>query len=117
MVVEDKQNGPFGGKLLFAIADEEQGLVSKRAKELAPKVDAVVVMAGYLPAEESEGGDRTFGLPYGQHRMISDLHALNKNVIVSITSGGNVDSEAWFNDAPVMLENWYAGQAGGTALA
>ncbi len=117
VVVEDKQNGPFGGKLLFAIADEEQGLVSKRAKELAPKVDAVVVMAGYLPAEESEGGDRTFGLPYGQRRMISDLHALNKNVIVSLTSGGNVDSADWFNDAPVMLENWYAGQAGGTALA
>jgi len=117
VVVEDKQNGPFGGKLLFGIAEEEQGLVSKRAKELAAKVDAVVVMAGYLPAEESEGGDRTFGLPYGQHRMISDLHAINKNVIVSITSGGGVDSQAWFADAPAMLETWYAGQEGGRALA
>ncbi len=114
--MEDKQNGPFGGKLLFAIT-EEQGLLSKRAKDLAAKVDAVVVMAGYAPAEESEGGDRTFELPYGQHRMISDLHAINKNVIVSITSGGNVDSSAWFADAPAMLETWYAGQAGGQALA
>ncbi len=117
VVVEDKQNGPFGGKLLFGIAEEEQGLVSKRAKELAAKVDAVVVMAGYLPTEESEGGDRTFGLPYGQHRMISDLHAINKNVIVSITSGGGVDTSAWFSDAPVLLETWYAGQEGGKALA
>ncbi len=116
VVVEDKQNGPFGGKLLFAIADE-QSLVSKRAKELAAKVDAVVVTAGYLPAEESEGGDRTFGLPYGQDRMIAELHAANKNVIVDVTSGGNVDSSAWLADAPAMLETWYAGQAGGQALA
>ncbi len=117
VVVEDKQNGPFGGKLLFAVAEEEQGLVSKRAKELAAKVDAVVVMAGFSTAEESEGGDRSFGLPYGQHRMISDLHAINKNLILSVTSGGGVDTSAWFNDAPAMLETWYAGQEGGRALA
>ncbi len=117
VVVEDKQNGPLGGKLSFGIAEEEQGLVSKRSKELAAKVDAIVVMAGFDHDSEGEGGDRSFGLTYGQHRMISDLHAINKNVIVSITSGGNVDSSAWFADAPAMLETWYAGQAGGQALA
>ncbi len=117
VVVEDKQNGPLGGKLQFAIADEEHGLVSARSKELAAKVDAIVVMAGFSPDSESEGGDRTFGLPYGQHRMISDLAAINKHVIVSVTSGGNVDSEAWLPDAAALLETWYAGQEGGRALA
>ncbi len=117
VVVEDKQNGNFGGTLKFALAEEEQGLVSKRAKELAGKVDAVVVMAGFDHDSESEGGDRTFGLPYGQHRMISDLHAINKNLILTVTSGGNVDSSAWIDDAPAMLEAWYAGQEGGRALA
>ncbi len=117
VVVEDKQNGPFGGKLSFGIADEEQELVSKRAKELAGKVDAVVVMAGFDHDSESEGGDRSFSLPYGQHRMISDLAAINKNVITVVTSGGNVDSQAWLKDTKALLETWYAGQEGGRALA
>jgi beta-glucosidase len=92
-------------------------VVSPRALALASKVDAVVVAAGFAPESESEGGDRTFSLPYGQDQLINAMAAANPHTIVAVTSGGNVDSAAWIGHVPALLETWYSGQAGGTALA
>ena len=116
IVVEAKQGGLFGGHLRFGIASAN-ALVNPRASQMAAKADVVVVAAGFDHASESEGGDRTFALPFGQDQLIEAMAAANKKTIVAITSGGNVDSEAWLNKVPAMLETWYAGQSGGTALA
>jgi beta-glucosidase len=116
VVVEEKQNFAVGGKLRFAIVPEEK-IVSERAKELAAKADVVLVAAGFDQDSESEGGDRTFALPYGQDELIQAMAAANKKVIVTVTSGGNVDSNAWLDRVPVLLETWYGGQDGGRALA
>jgi beta-glucosidase len=114
-VVEEKQNFPVGGKLRFAIVREEK-VVSERAKALAVKADVVVVAAGFDKDSESEGGDRTFALPYGQDELIQAMTAANKKVIVVVTSGGNVDSNAWLDRVPALLEAWYGGQDSGKAL-
>src|SRR5207248_2469588 len=66
---------------------------------------------------ESEGADRTFRLPPGQERLIQDIAAANRNTIVVITSGGSVDMTSWLDRVPVVIETWYPGQEGGTALA
>jgi beta-glucosidase len=116
VVVEEKQNFAVGGKLRFAIVPEEK-IVSERAKELAAKADVVLVAAGFDQDSESEGGDRTFALPYGQDELIQAMAAANKKVIITVTSGGNVDSNAWLDRVPVLLETWYGGQDGGRALA
>ncbi|HEX6772509.1 MAG TPA: glycoside hydrolase family 3 C-terminal domain-containing protein, partial [Acidobacteriaceae bacterium] len=116
LVVEEKQTFPVGGKLRLAIVSEDT-IVSERAKELAAKADVVVVAAGFDQDSEGEGGDRTFTLPYGQDELIQAMVAANKKVIVAVTSGGNVDSSAWLDGVPAVLETWYAGQEGGTALA
>ena len=116
VVVEDRSNHPISGRLRFAIVDEKK-VVDARAVEMAAKADVVVVAAGFQSESESEGGDRTFALPYGQDQLIEAMAAANKKVIVDVTSGGNVDSEAWLAKVPALLESWYAGQAGGTALA
>lgn len=116
IVAEDWQDGFLGGHFLVAIAPEGS-LVSERAKHLAAKADAVIVAAGYNSDSESEGGDRTFALPYGQNELIAAMAAANKKTIVDITSGGNVDSTTWIDRVPAVLESWYPGQEGGTALA
>lgn len=116
IVVEDSKHAPVGGRLRFGIIAEDK-VVSAKAKELAAKVDAVLISAGYDADSESEGGDRTFNLPFGQDQLIRELAAANKKTIVTITSGGNVDSTAWIDQVPAYLEAWYAGQSGGTALA
>ena len=45
------------------------------------------------------------------------MTAANKNTIVVVTSGGGVDMSEWVDQAPALVEAWYAGQEGGTALA
>jgi beta-glucosidase len=116
IVVEDVQRSPFLGRLRLAIADQRE-LGSDAAKRLAAKADAVVVAVGFNRDSEGEGADRTFFLPIGQDALIREMASQNKNVIVSITSGGAVDSAGWIDQVPACLEQWYPGEQGGTALA
>ncbi|HEU5340092.1 beta-glucosidase H [Edaphobacter sp.] len=116
VVVEDAHRTRWGGRIRFGIIDENK-IVDERAKKLAAKADVVVIAAGFDAESESEGSDRTFDLPFGQDQLIRTLAAINKKTIVTVTSGGNVDSESWLAKVPVYMENWYGGQDGGTALA
>ena len=86
-------------------------------KSLAAAADAVVLCVGFNPETEGEDADRTFGLPPGQDALIRDIAAVNKNVIVVITAGGNVDMTGWIDRVPAILHAWYPGQEGGAALA
>jgi len=92
-------------------------LVRSEAKTLAQRADAVILAVGFDPASEGESGDRTFQLPPGQDELIGEIAALNKNSVVVVTSGGGVDMAAWVDHVPALLEAWYPGQEGGTALA
>jgi len=92
-------------------------IVDPEAKKIAKKADAVIVAVGFDPETESEGADRTFALPAGQDELIQEIAAANKNVIVVVTSGGNVDMNQWIDKVPGLIEAWYPGQEGGTALA
>ncbi|HKE55679.1 MAG TPA: glycoside hydrolase family 3 C-terminal domain-containing protein, partial [Pyrinomonadaceae bacterium] len=108
--------GPFGARLRLGIVPAGK-FVSEEAKKLATKVDAVVVAAGFDPETESEGADRSFALPPGQNELIQEMASANKNTVVVITSGGSVDMTSWVDRVPALLEAWYPGQQGGTALA
>jgi beta-glucosidase len=92
-------------------------VVDPEASVIASKADAVIVAVGFDPTTEGEGSDRTFHLPIGQDELIQAMLAANKNVIVVITSGGGVDMSSWVEHTPAILESWYSGQEGGTALA
>jgi len=91
--------------------------VSDNAKKLAADADVVVVAAGFDAETEAESADRTFRLPLGQDELIQEMAAANKNTIVVMTSGGSVDMNAWLNRVPALVQAWYPGQEGGTALA
>jgi beta-glucosidase len=117
ILLEQKgRSGWFGVRFKFGIA-AHGSFVSPEAKKIAAGADAVVIAAGFDYESESEGADRTFALPPGQDELISEIAAVNKNTIVAVTSGGNVDSTKWLDRVPVLLEAWYPGQEGGTALA
>ncbi|MBV8673812.1 MAG: glycoside hydrolase family 3 C-terminal domain-containing protein [Acidobacteriaceae bacterium] len=95
-------------------ADE---IVPPEVIKLASSADVALVAAGFDPTTESEGFDRTFGLPWGQDELIQSVAAANKNTIVTITAGGGVDTRKWLASVPALVHNWYPGQEGGTALA
>jgi beta-glucosidase len=92
-------------------------VVDADAKAIAQKADAVILAVGFDPETEAEGADRTFALPPAQDELIQEIAAANKNVIVVVTSGGNVDMNQWIDKVPGLIEAWYPGQEGGTALA
>jgi beta-glucosidase len=116
IVVEAFQTSPIGGRMRVGIVDQRK-IVSAAAKTLAAKADVVIIAAGFDPDSESEGSDRTFSLPFGQEELIRELAAMNKNTIVAVTSGGGVDPGDWLDRVPALLELWYPGERGGTALA
>jgi beta-glucosidase len=88
-----------------------------RAKAVAARADAVILAVGFSPASEHEEGDRTFKLPAGQDELIQQIAGANKNTIVVLTAGGNVDMNGWVDAVPALLHAWYSGQEGGAALA
>ncbi|HTU42706.1 MAG TPA: glycoside hydrolase family 3 C-terminal domain-containing protein [Candidatus Aquilonibacter sp.] len=92
-------------------------LVSPAAKSLASKADAVVLAVGFDAEDEGESSDREFQLPPGQGELIREILAANKNTVVVVDSGGGVDMSGWVDRVPGLLEAWYSGQEGGTALA
>jgi beta-glucosidase len=110
------RSGWLGTRLKMGVV-RHGGTVVEEAKRMASKADAVVVCAGFAPETESEGADRTYQLPVGQDDLISEMAAANRNTIVVVTSGGGYDTSAWVDRTPALLQAWYPGQEGGTALA
>jgi len=95
----------------------EPDLISADAKQYAKIADVVVVAVGFDGPSEGEGHDRTFTLPYGQDALIEAMAAVNPHTIVTLSSGGAVDTRRWLDKVPVFLHTWYPGQEGGTAVA
>jgi len=105
-----------GATASFGVAAASES-IGKETKALAAKADVVILCVGFDPVTESEGFDRTFRLPAGQDELIRQISSVNKNTIVVITSGGAVDMTRWVDQVPGIIEAWYPGQEGGTALA
>jgi beta-glucosidase len=100
----------------FGVTGAEES-IGRETKALAVKADAVVICVGFDGKSESEGSDRSFELPGGQDELIRQITAVNKNTIVVLTAGGNVEMTQWIDKAPAILHAWYPGQEGGIALA
>ena len=91
--------------------------IDPAARALAARADVAIVCAGFDPGNESEGYDRTFQLPVGQDELIAAVRAANQKTVVTLTSGGGVDMTRWIDRVPAVIQTWYPGQEGGTALA
>jgi beta-glucosidase len=82
----------------------------------AKNADAVIVCAGLNSNQDSEAIDRNFDMPETQSALIRALAEVNPRVIVTVNSGAAVGMTEWINQVPALLETWYLGQEGGTAL-
>ena len=116
VVLETHRANRFGERLRLGIIPLKT-IVDEQAKALAQKADVVVLALGFDPETEREGADRSFQLPPAQEQLIQEIAAVNQRTVVVVTSGGNVDMQAWVDKVPGLIEAWYPGQEGGTALA
>jgi beta-glucosidase len=107
----------FSGVRLGLGLMSEADMITPEAREYAKMADVVIAAVGFNDANEGEGADRTFTLPYGQDGLIEAMAAANPHVIVTYTGGGGFDTSRWLDKVPALLATWYPGQEGGTAVA
>ncbi len=95
----------------------EPDLVTANAKRIAAIADATVVAVGFTKNTEGEGADRSFTLPWGQDALIEAIAAANPRTIVTLTGGVGADTRRWLDRVPALIDLYYPGQEGGTAVA
>jgi beta-glucosidase len=103
------------------------GKAENDAVEAAHKADLVVAM-GLSPRIEGEemkvaadgfaGGDRTeIDLPAPQEQLLERIFATGKPVVLTLM-GGSAIAANWADEhLPAIVDAWYPGEEGGTAIA
>jgi len=85
---------------------------------LAKDADLVLFFGGTNKSIETEGSDRKdIKLPCGQEELIQDLYAANPNLATVLISGGPTDLQVLEPASPAIVQGWWNGTEGGTALA
>ena len=88
------------------------------AVALAAEADMVIFFGGTNKSIETEGSDRkNIDLPCGQNEIIRALHEVNPNVVTVLISGGPTDLRILDQYSPAIIQGWWNGMEGGTALA
>jgi len=120
------------GSLTFSWAEQDVNNYQKELLKAARESDVIIAFCGISPRLEGEsgttvkgkeiegfhGGDRTsIDLPAPQEKLLKELKATGKPVILVLLNGSAI-AVNWANDnLDAILEAWYPGQSGGTAIA
>jgi beta-glucosidase len=98
------------------------------AVQAASKADAVVIVGGWSHGfDYSVWRDNTYDaedidkpdmqMPFGQNELIKAVLKANPKTVVVLMGGGAIDMTQWIDKTPAIIQTWYAGMEGGTALA
>lgn len=92
--------------------------LQKNAMQAARNADAVILAVGTSNLLEEEGLDREeIELPEIQQRLIKRILELNKPTVLVLLSGSPVGLDDEMLKVDAIIEAWYPGQSGGTAIA
>jgi len=122
--IECSQEGSSGiARLVWHEPGDKKDYTDAVSK--ADLIIAVFGLAGELEGEEMpinvegfSGGDRTsLDLPRAQEELLKDLVASGKPVVVVLMNGSALAINWAAEHAKAILEAWYPGEEGGTAVA
>ena len=105
--------------LVAAAIDEpaDKALLDEAVK-LAKEADVVIFFGGTNKSIETEGSDRAgIDLPTGQNEVVKALAAANPKLVTVLVSGGPTDLRELEPVSPAIVQGWWNGTEGGTALA
>jgi len=97
-----------------ATIDYDPGYTVAESKLLAKRSDIVIIFGIRVEGEGFDLAD--LSLPWGQDNLISEVASTNPNTIVVLETG-NPSSMPWRDKVKAILQAWYPGQTGGTAIA
>jgi len=103
-------------------------VIRSQAVAVAAKSDVIVAFLGLSPEIEGEdmpihvdgfeGGDRSaIELPAVQQRLVAALAATGRPLVIVLMNGSALALQDAEQKASAILEAWYPGEAGGTAIA
>ena len=85
---------------------------------LAKEADLVIFVGGTNKSIETEGSDRkSIMLPCGQEELVCALREANPRLVSVLISGGPTDLRVLEPASPAIVQGWWNGTEGGTALA
>ncbi len=112
------QGGSFGVAARGAQAAAPDPAEIQKAADIAKAADVAIVFVGTTTNIEAEGRDRTkLGLPGNQQELVEAVLAANPKTIVVEMNAGPLAIPSIAENAPAILEAWWAGEEGGNAIA
>jgi beta-glucosidase len=121
----ESMRGGFGTRLVWLPVTSNPSFEAAEAARKADVVVAVVGITSHLEGEEMKvdlpgfkGGDRTnLALPAEEEAMLGALKGSGKPLVVVLMNGSAL-AVNWANDhANAIIDAWYSGEEGGTAIA
>ena len=110
--------GPVNPLVAHSIDEPADPALLAEAVALAKDADMVIFFGGTNKSIETEGSDRkNIDLPCGQNEVIKALYEANPNVATVLISGGPTDLRYLEPYSPAIVQGWWNGLEGGTALA
>ena len=118
-------DGKAIAKLVWAKVDMQPQPAALAAARSADVVVAVLGISSELEGEEMQvsepgfaGGDRTsIDLPKPEEELLEQLKATGKPVVLVLTNGSALAVNWAQKNVNAILESWYPGEEGGTAVA
>jgi beta-glucosidase len=93
----------------------------------ASKADVVIYVGGWIHGYSDAWNDNAFDsesvdkpsmfLPFGQDELIKAVQKANSNVVIVLYGGAATDMSGWHQKSKAIIQAWYPGMEGGTALA
>ena len=113
------KSGSVGGMSMLSANLIQRKLAEfDELKEKVKDADAIIFAGGISPSQEGEGHERaTIELPAVQQRFLQAMKETGKPVIFVSCSGSCIGFEQADPYYDALLQAWYSGQEGGTAIA
>lgn len=90
----------------------------QKAVNRVKRADVVIFVGGLSQELEAEGTDRLdVNLPAVQEELLKELHKVGKPVVLVLLNGSPASSLWAQQNIPAIVEAWYPGEEGGTAIA
>jgi beta-glucosidase len=121
-------NAPSSARTVRLVWTRKDPQAAARAVEVARHADLVIAVVGItadLEGEESslsipgfKGGDRTsLDLPAEEEQLVESLKEAGKPLVAVLVSGSGLAVNWLQANADAILQAWYPGEEGGTAVA
>ena len=110
--------GDAVAKLVWDYRETGKNSPEAKALQMAKEADVVIAVMGLDQSLEAEEMDRTqLELPQVQSEFLKKLAGANPNIVLILENGSPLAIPWCAENLPAIVEAWYPGEEGGTAIA